>query len=179
MVNLAKEFCDVTHYNCEEKVGLSCNFLRHYNASQCKELFEKLGWDFSEYKVITTIRNPWDIVVSAYHYRKDVVKNEKIKNMSFNEYLDSKVFKNFCRVNCFYAFAFEAGKNLISHTLLTETLGDNVKDFCSSKLSVTVDDIEIRNKTVRKPCQEYYDEAGKDLISENFKSDIIFVNYEF
>jgi hypothetical protein len=42
----------------------------HATAMQLKIHFDEMGWDWESYFKFITIRNPWDMVVSFYHYSK-------------------------------------------------------------------------------------------------------------
>jgi len=42
----------------------------HTTALQLKIHFNKIGWDWNNYFKFITLRNPWDMVVSFYHYAK-------------------------------------------------------------------------------------------------------------
>ncbi len=42
----------------------------HTPALQLKLHFDKMGWSWSEYFKFISIRNPWELVVSFYHYAK-------------------------------------------------------------------------------------------------------------
>ena len=42
----------------------------HSNAQELKWHFEEMNWEWDQYYKFITIRNPWDMVVSWYHYAK-------------------------------------------------------------------------------------------------------------
>lgn len=78
----------------------------HTTALQLKIHFNQMGWDWNNYFKFITLRNPWDMVVSFYHYAKpDLngiyfweearlgVKREKNKRMPFEQWILSKDIK--------------------------------------------------------------------------------------
>ncbi len=42
---------------------------KHYNLHQWRYVFERLGHNLDEYAKVVFIRNPWDRMVSDYHWR--------------------------------------------------------------------------------------------------------------
>lgn len=181
LVNLVEEYCEVHWKNCEETIGKPYSEIRHYTASQTKELFKTQGWSLSDYLIIQTIRNPWDRVVSAFHYERDVVKNIKIKDFTFEEYLESKVFKNFVKNNRFENVALDqSSQELIPTKIIkVENIDEELKSFSINVLKSDFDELEKKNTTKRKKYQEYYDENSKELIAEYFKMDIEYGGYDF
>lgn len=78
----------------------------HTIALEMKLFFEKMEWDWDTYYKFISIRNPWDLVVSFFHYAKpdingiyfwekkrDGIKREKKTSISFKNWLLSKELK--------------------------------------------------------------------------------------
>lgn len=42
----------------------------HTTAFELKMHFQTMGWEWKNYFTFTTVRNPWDMIVSLYHYGK-------------------------------------------------------------------------------------------------------------
>jgi hypothetical protein len=70
-------------------------FLHHLPAIDIKKFSDKIDtkiWD--SYFKFTTIRNPWDLMVSLYFYRlndspqKEMKNGKKMKDLSFHEYVE-------------------------------------------------------------------------------------------
>ncbi len=57
------EFSDI-------KSGEEYPYHHHTTAFELRMHFNSMGWNWDEYFSFTTIRNPWDMIVSLYHYGK-------------------------------------------------------------------------------------------------------------
>lgn len=181
LVNLVEPYCEINWKTSEETLGLNYSTIRHYNAKELVKIFDEKKWNLNEYSVIQTIRNPWDRAVSAYHYEKDKVKNKNLVNVDFNEYIETKIFKNFAKNNNFDAVSRSSeGERLIpTHILKVETLDADLAHLASEVLHITFDKIEVRNTTKRGKYLDYYNDVTKDVVAELFSSDIKYGNYVF
>lgn len=181
LVNVTEQYCEVNYKTAESQLGLSYSEIRHYNAEQLVALFNDKGWDIEDYSVVQTIRNPWDRVVSAFHYEKDVVKNAKLEGFTFDEYLDSKIFKNFAKANNFKNVCFvDGGAKLVPTIIMkVENIDEDIKDFFKKYLDSRVTSLEKKNTTQRGDYKKYYNDESRALIENLFASDIEFGNYTF
>lgn len=50
-------------------------YYHHTTAKDLKKHFQKMGWNWDDYYKFITIRNPWDLLVSCYHFGKPDVNN--------------------------------------------------------------------------------------------------------
>lgn len=181
LVNLVQDYCEVNWKTSEEQIGKAYSEIRHFTASQLKDLFLDSGWDLDDYLVIQTIRNPWDRVVSAFHYERDVVKNEKILDFTFEQYLNSPVFKSFVKNNRFENVAYDHVSNVLipNKIIRVEDIDEELKEFSKNILNQTFDKLEKKNTTQRKDYREYYTEETRELIARCFSRDIEIGKYKY
>lgn len=163
-------------------------FYHHVTACQLKRHFEQVGWDWDSYFKFITIRNPWDMLVSLYHFGKPDLNNlfywEDQKNgekydphhlMSFDEWVE----KRNVTWHTLESFTFDAGGNsLVDYILKFEDLDNGVKHICE-KLGLPRLNVPRTNPTEHKHYRTYYNEKTKNKISETFHLDIRVGNYEF
>jgi hypothetical protein len=158
----------------------------HYSINNLKKI---LGPIVKNYKMIISIRNPWDRFISLFYYLKqlpDDVKLSTIVNpdsffslidelkdgLDFNGY-SNRVFKN------------EEIKNLISSYNLENMIGDNKCEIIKletiqedlKKLGYYFSNIPIKNNSKRLAFNSLSKEAN-DFITEIFSSDIKAGNYK-
>lgn len=84
----------------------------HTPALELKIHFDKMGWDWNSYFKFITIRNPWDLIVSFYHYARPDIngiyfweksrkekKRDNNNRISFEEWvLSSEIKKSWHRL---------------------------------------------------------------------------------
>jgi len=172
------------------------NTIQHYLA-----LVEKERRDPSEYFKFTIVRNPWDKVVSFYHYHK------KRKWELFPWTLDNEPdFNTFIQrlfvddggalaVDVFRGRSGESTHHLrLSNSLdwISDEDGNVLVDFIGRVENLQLDFNEICdrigikrrqlshvNRSPHKPYHEYYNDISKDIVAERFQKDIDFFDYRF
>lgn len=149
----------------------------HTTAAQAKVMLPETV--FNEYFKFAYVRNPWDLMVSYYHYIKstDTAKRSaRVNKMSgFDDYLLYEIKRN----------KFSQSKYLIAKdgTLLVDYVGrfeDLYKDyeFICSKVGI-VSDIPHRNKTVHADFRSYYTDETAQLVADHWAEDISRFGYSF
>lgn len=128
-----------------------------------------------DYFIFTTIRNPFDRVVSSYftlHKKINSDNNEIIfsKDLFYEEIKSMKTLKDFSY----------SKKRKIDFFIKFESLQDDFNKVCEnlSLPFVTLPKKNISN-TYREPYQYYYDDFSKKLVEEKFKYEIEFGKYTF
>lgn len=128
---------------------------------------------------ITTVRNPWDRMVSLYHY-----------SGWHSKVYGKKGFPNFVRGiytdNCyeFTNFIFdEEGNKIVDHVIKLENFKEEMKEIFE-KYGITFNDKDLcvranKSKRLRKNYRDYYDEESVEMVREMFKYEIEYFNYEF
>ena len=132
---------------------------------------------FDSYHKITAIRNPWDMAVSRFYFRKQLIGSEVNENTSFKEYLkitprrdldNSKVFRI-------------KGKSVADTYIRFENL---LEDWQNLLLKLNLDHIDLpRAKTgIRKNKDHYsllYDDEDIEIIRKLCDWEIKQFGYEF
>lgn len=147
----------------------------HTTALQMKIHFNKMGWDWNSYFKFITMRNPWDMVVSFYHFAKpDIngiyfweevrlgIKRDKNNLIPFEQWILNKDIKK-----SWHGLLYKNGefhKNLwtndfsfftLSNFILDEN-GNSLVDYIvkvedmKRELNVVFDKISIPLKRIRK-----------------------------
>mgnify|MGYP006109806165 CR=1 FL=1 len=155
--------------------------------STALEKYSQLGrkaWE-KKYK-FTIVRNPWDKVVSHYHYR--VLTNQtglKDKSISFDEWLKlcyvDRNPKFFDQAKMFQPqikwLVDEHDQLLVDFVGRFENLGEDFRKICQSlNLKLT---LGHKKKSNRQSYRDYYSSENRDLIADKFASDIQFFDYHF
>lgn len=134
----------------------------------------------------TIVRNPWDKVVSHYHYR--VLTNQTglaDKKISFDEWLqECYVHHNpefYDQPKMFQPqkqwLADEQGTLMVDYVGRFERLNEDFKTICQSLGT----DLSLghKKKSQRSNYRDYYSDASRDLITDVFNDDLQLFGYEF
>ena len=154
----------------------------HLTISQIYKQFE---YDkLKDYFMFGVVRNPWDRMVSRYHYLKKIFPENKF---SFEEWLFGEVFR---QNNKQYG-----SDNIIKKTQQLFYLKHNNKveanfigrfeniqnDFDIITDMIGIDRITLpkKNSTEHKPFEDYYTEELINIVANLFKDDITYFNYNY
>jgi Sulfotransferase family len=160
-------------------------YYHHTTLRQLKKHFNEMGWDFNSYFKFTSLRNPWDMVVSLYFYAKTDINGlefwhnspdyEPQKLMSFKKW----ILKG--KADWFYTLPNfildDNGNNLVDCVVRVENLNSDL-ELVAHKLGIKINCPHV-NKTCHKKYSEYYDGDTKEIIAKVFKFDIEYGGYEF
>lgn len=162
---------------------------------------DKDKWE--NYKKVIICRNPWDRMVSLYHYRmsKGYDKNTGFSIENFNHWLVNPVVRKTAgALEWMSVMELLSNPNYITlkhHEILTnnkyninvipfESLSKSWTDWC---LDIGKDELAEKshdhfkdtwiNKTERKDYKKYYDDFGKVLVYSIFQQDAFHFGYEF
>ena len=132
------------------------------------------------------VRNPFDRAVSDYHYRcKTNQHNLRDNPLSFSEWVE----KTFVECDPFYhnmRFTFMPqldwltapnGKLLVDFIGRFESINDDFSSVCE-KIGVE-NRLKHENKSIREDFRSYYDNHTFEIISNWYKKDLDFFNYNF
>ncbi|MCH8488811.1 MAG: sulfotransferase family 2 domain-containing protein [Oceanicaulis sp.] len=136
----------------------------------------------SETFIFTSVRNPWDKIVSRYHYGQRESRSIWHKRVeetgSFKKFAMSKEFHY---ATNFERFCTKNGKRLVDFVIQVEDMQRGVSEVCRR---LKIDEIEVPhvNKNARKDNKEYrlfYDDESMNAVGEAYISDINEFGYSF
>lgn len=149
---------------------------------------------FEEYWKFTIVRNPYDRLVSAFHFLKKGGRNSDDANWAeknlkgvndfkkFIETLEDKSFmENIITWQHFipqfkYLIDF-SGKLHVDYIGKMEILESDFEEICD-KLKISNVSLEHKNKSDRKHWTEYYDESMKKIVHGIYFKDFELLGYE-
>ncbi len=182
-------------------------FHHHVTAFELKTYFEKMGWNWEEYYSFCTLRNPWDMIVSWYHYAKPDKKGNYFYQPNVynsNNLIDfenwiinkRKTFHktHYCRklskhslnifTNDFSGITIKKytedndGNRLVNKVIKVENLALGIPKVFR-KLGLNTTSVPVMNTTNHENYKQYYSEKTYNIIAKEFESDINLGNYEF
>ena len=160
----------------------SGKFAGHKKAFNYKELYPK---EFKNYFKFTFIRNPWDRVVSFYHYQ---IKrgwdfypfNETIPFKKFvKEWLKQMPEQTSLNTNSCYDWISDENSDLLVDFIgRFENIQEDFNIVCD-KIGIQQQRLPHKNKSQHKHYTEYYDDETRKIVAKKFAKDIEYFNYEF
>ena len=157
----------------------------HLPATVVRDFFDFKGWDWNSYFKFTSIRNPWDKLVSAYHYGKPDKANRYYWENNYNPSGGISDFKNWLVEKgirfypiTYFAYDFDQKNCLIDEIIRMEDF-DIVLPELLKKIGVSIYTVPKTNVTKHKPYSSFYDNETIDLVAKKFNIDIEIGNYTF
>ncbi len=181
----------------------------HATALELKLHFDEKGWNWNDYFVFTTVRNPWDMMVSYYsRFKPDVngiynyeasregvmyqpdkassFENWIMNGMSFHRLrvVDKKIQKggwteDFSKFNLANTVNDVDGRCLVNRIIKTENLEPELAEIMDL-LGLGSHGFPGRlNGSERGEYRSYYNDVTRRKIELEFASDIQFGSYEF
>jgi hypothetical protein len=157
----------------------------HLTAKELKQINPKL---WKEYKTIAIVRNPWDRMVSLYHYSKlhnSYRFEQKAFKLCFEEWLidiyckhlhDDEIVhgKHWMQYVAHNQLQWiqEKGNIIVDKIIRFENLTEEWKKLFDVPL-------RLDNRTNHKTYQTYYNDHLEGLVYKAFKEDIEYFNYRF
>ena len=169
------------------KIGINVNWFgpylnakygrKHTTAQQMKIIFPNKV--FEEYFKFGFVRNPWDTMVSYYHFlhsNQSSHRNKKVQALDgFKQYLEYEIKRNKYHQTQF--LTDNNGELLVDYVGRFESLQDDFDKICK-KVNVSAS-MPHSNKSKHKKYQEYYDEETRQMVAEHWKADIDMFGYTF
>lgn len=184
-------------------------FHHHATAMELKEYFAASGWNWKDYFVFTTVRNPWEMIVSYYTFFKPDIHglySFEDKRDGFRYLPDQPApFREWIyNAKTYHRLLYRNGELLrnvwvsgFSKLSLANTINDT-NDMSLAHRIVKVEELEIelsnvlsglgiiiggtgypQNTTKHNHYREYYDLETKRIVEEAFWSDIEYGQYKF
>ena len=147
---------------------------KHIHAKTAKKIYKD---DWNEYFTFSFVRNPWDIMVSWYKWRRS-------HNLSFDKFLTEYKIKHKYAdwlPETLYQTDFLLDENdnpLVNFIGRFENLQEDFNVVCD-KIGIPHQQLPHTNKTKHKHYTEYYDDETKEIVAERCARDIEYFGYEF
>jgi len=153
----------------------------HFYASDIKQLVGEKRWN--DYFTFTFVRNPWDKIVSQYHYNGEkFCKRHCGRMLNFEEYVklliaNDRIYTTFTPQNLPYIIDG-------SDDVMVDFIGrfENLEeDFAYICRRLDIVDVKLPqlNISKHKHYSEFYNNETREIIAEKFRKDIKHFNYKF
>ena len=162
----------------QEKDGSSDNETGRYKigaARRLKRAYSEREW--SGYFKFAFVRNPWDRMVSCW-------RNRGKKYSELKDFVFAYPFEDNARDTVWHSMpqcvhvCDDDGEPIIDHIARFEHLQEDLEAICDI-IGIEPKELPHRNRTERKPYQEYYDQETIDRVAEIYKKDIEMFNYNY
>ncbi len=155
----------------------------HSPATVVRDFFKFKGWDWNSYYKFTTIRNPWDKVVSVYHYGKPDKHNRYFWEENYDPESGLAEFKSWLldMGRYFYPityFAFDSEDCLVNKIIKMEEMA-TVLPAVLINFGIEIRRVPKTNVTKRGKYRKYYDSETAQLVADKYKKDIEIGAYTF
>jgi len=171
-----------------DRFGLTYGDVVHARAERVKEIFEKKEWPFESYIKITSVRNPWERMVSLYSFliergRWRAWRLEREEVVNFTEFVKKSLPRwhgGPRRWNTYEMIHDSDGKLLVDYTVKLENLQEELtaiteKHFPDFKLNYGT----RINTSTHDHYSTYYDEESKAIVADLMSYDIERWGYKF
>ena len=140
------------------------------------QIVKKIGNDkWEDYYKFTFVRNPWDRLVSLYHFRLRKMRH-LIKGRKFKEWLECIFDEYHPKVHQHY-WITEDDKLIVDFVGKFETLNEDFSKVCE-KIGADVS-LGHFNKSKHNHYMSYYDDESRQLVQDKCKVDIEMFGYTF
>lgn len=147
----------------------------HMSASEVRRLVGSEVWD--RYLKFSIERNPWDAIVSQYHWRNRSVPRERWPSLT--EYLNTRHARLLAHNVDIYSLR---GATAVDRLCRYESLEEDLEEL---RLAAGLPDaLELprakgATRTDRRPYREFYSDADRDRVARMFARTIAATGYRF
>ncbi len=194
MRNLLNDHCDLKNVDWSD-IRFEKNppnpFYAHIPPFEAQRKFKIKGWNFQEYSLFTTVRNPFTRIVSAYNHLTRVKWD--IRQWSFDKFINELIVKKnieqfetskwlYHSVHDHFHFVNYLPEDINIKTFKIEDGMGPIIDYLNTLgIPLTLQDVVIRNhKGVDGDTyKNFYNEKLYKIVKENYKKEIEHFNYKF
>ena len=147
--------------------------------------------DIQNYFIFTVVRNPWDRIVSAFHFLKSGGLSDRDRAWTKENIAQYRDFSTFCehwlneenilKYHHFrpqYQYFLDRNKKIRPDFIcFFENLDADIQYVCE-KLKIT-NNLKKNNTSQHKPYQSYYNERSMKIVEDVYKEDIKILGYNF
>lgn len=136
--------------------------------------------NFNEFFKFAFVRNPWDRMVSLYHFNIPFI--QKLEGVdreipSFKDFLFNEL-NPFLRLEQYQFLSDDNGKIIMDFVGRFENINNDFRELCG-KLGIPAVNLPHKNRINHKHYSEYYTEETKQFVAALFKNDIEIFGYKF
>ena len=163
------------------------NGFRHNSISEDLNHIEekKLNIKLEDAFVFASVRNPWDRMVSVYHFHKILNDGyplaEICKKKSFSDFIkytkDNYTNKNLFSIKTYEDFILTNKEMCVDYFIDFNKISEDFT-FVANLFKKKCGLLKI-NQTKHKEYAHYYDSTNEDIVRKIFKFDIELFNYSF
>lgn len=149
---------------------------KHYTFKMYQSLFHQ---DLSKYKVVYTLRNPWERVVSGFCYQRSLGARSTIGNIeSFESWM--KGYRQVVKYGNFSVVEMIEGCDWINTLpIIFDDLEFNFEDIVMNFLGLPKIKLPHLLKSEHGHYREYYNEETKAIVDKLYAKDIEFFGFQF
>jgi hypothetical protein len=139
---------------------------------------EALPHKLKSYFSFCFVRNPWEKIVSQYHFNRHWFG---MQNYKFDEYVFA--FKRGRRVSAKNPYFLpwitdEKGNVIVDFIGRYENIQEDFNTICD-KIGIPQQQLPHKNKTKHKHYTEYYEDETRQIVAQKYAKDIDYFGYEF
>lgn len=151
---------------------------KHTTFKQAEQIYSKAM--VNSYFKFAFVRNPWDLMVSYYHYIKSRKNHHRSRHVnqlkSFKSYLHYEIDRG--KVSQSKFICDQHDNMLVDFVGQFENLTEDFLKICTS-VGLAGVRLEHKNKSARGHYQEYYDLETRELVARHWERDIDLFKYSF
>ena len=149
---------------------------KHLRAARVRALMGRRAW--AKYPSFAFVRNPWDRVVSVYHYqRQQHPERHPIAGLEFREYILRGGSGSAQATFTDFVSDPESGEVLVDFIGRFERLAEDFEEI-GRKLGLEAALPHV-NRSDHHGYRQYYDDETRELVAEWCKRDIEWIGYTF
>lgn len=163
------EYTWETRHRCAEIFGYEYRLVVHWPAKFVFQLFRHKGWNPEDYITISSVRNPWDRMVSMYFNLKP--------DMSFRDFIVNELPNlNSGKINywnTYEMFHDDNGRELVNSIIRIEHLQQDLQPLVEKHFpGLEVDYTVRKNTTKHVHYSHYYDDETRQAVENYAKYEI-------